>query len=242
MDPAGSLQASMSSHHAGEKKRILWRDTVAWNLDVLGWNKATLVCLLGGLLAVASALWFASLIWRPLFCAAFDLVRPGGFCAMNGPDLFWFGSLVIAPMGIVVGAVFMALSFGFLIQQRRQNERRRGMVTVRDLRPGDVFADYGTQALTCRLEIRIEGMDTICADYWTGVGPLDVPMFVEGATFACEVSPRPPEMVLLWLLADPDAGELTGRCLNFLSSRYPMPNSSKPYRAMTGWPPPPALA
>jgi hypothetical protein len=63
--------------------------------------------------------------------------------------------------------------------------------------------------------MRVAGTATIGSDYRANVGPLDAPMFAEGATFACEVSPALPERIRLWLFADPHAGELTGRYLDF---------------------------
>lgn len=189
-----------------QKTAYRWR-------GVLAWYAAALACLIGVLLALGNMLWFVSLLLRPLFCEI-----PGVACEWNHPPGFFiYGGFIMAPLGFILGAVFVGIGTHVLIEQRWRGGLRRGIVTVRDLQPGDTNAAGATQALTCRLEIRGEGMDPTSADYryHADVGPLDAPRLVDGATFVCEDSSKLPGRVRLWLFADPHADKLAGRYLDF---------------------------
>jgi hypothetical protein len=149
-------------------------------------------------------------------------------CRLIGPAAGWnfdwsagsvvFRGLVVAPvccllLGFILGAI------GYNLQWFCG--RRRGMATVHDLRPDGISVNDGTQELTCRLEILVPGMAPVRTDYSAYLGPLDATRFVEGASLACEFYDGLPERVRVWLFADPHAGQLTGRYVDFHSLSTP---------------------
>jgi len=134
--------------------------------------------------------------------------------ANTGNALLIIGA-AFGSVGAVAGLVLFGIADHLAEERRWRSDLRRGTVTMHDLRPGETSATSATQTLTCRLEIRVAGLEPADTDYRTDVGPLDAPRLVEGATFACQASPSVPDRVRVWLLAAPDGGELTGRYLDF---------------------------
>lgn len=127
----------------------------------------------------------------------------------------WVGGFFFALPASVLCGILYAIGQHLADERLWRSDLRRGTATVHDLWPGYTSSDSATQALTCRLEIQVTGMDPLSGHYRADIGPLDAPRLVEGATFACEISPALSERVRLWLVANPDADELTGRYRDF---------------------------
>jgi hypothetical protein len=149
----------------------------------------------------------ASVVWC-LVGLAYDLFF-GDSAAMM------VSAILAASLGIMVGAVLVIIGQRAAVERRWRSDLRRGTATIYDLRPGEVSSDEATQELFCRLEIRAAGMATTRAEHLASVGPLDALRLVEGATFACQVSPALPDRVRVWLGSSPYASDLTGRYLDF---------------------------
>ena len=163
--------------------------------------------IVGAASAVANVVWFVAALAYRLVENLFVTGSDTGTVGVSG--------LAFAPVGFLLSIVLFGIGQHLMDERLWRSDLRRGTATVHDLRPGDTSSNGATQVLTCRLEIRVAGVDTISADYRADIGPLDAPRFVEGATFACEVSGALPERIRIWLLTDPNAGELTGRYRDF---------------------------
>jgi hypothetical protein len=179
--------------------------------DVVAWRAAAMTRLVGAF-AVANLVWFAAASGSFLFFLAmgWDPNRT----AWNVQTV-WAAGFFFAIPAFVLSGILYAIGQHFTDERLWRSDLRRGTATVHDLRPGYIDSNSATQALTCRLEIQVAGTDPMSGHYRADIGPLDAPRFVEGATFACEVSPALPERVRLWLIADPHADELTGRYRDF---------------------------
>jgi hypothetical protein len=168
-----------------------------------------------GAFAVVNLVWFVAATVCLLFFLAtgWDPNKTA-----RSAQTMWAGGFFFALPALVLSGILYAIGRHLVDERRWASGVRRGIATVHDLRPGDIGSTYpnsATQELTCRLEIRVAGMDPITADYRADIGPLDAARLVDGATIACEISPAIPERVRLWLFADPRAGELTGRYRDF---------------------------
>ncbi|BCB78573.1 hypothetical protein GCM10022251_59120 [Phytohabitans flavus] len=156
----------------------------------------------GVFLAVGSLAWF---VVGLVLAITFDPPDQPHWLALLGVSL----GLVVA----IFGGVVVAIGEHLTVERRWREDVRRGMATLSDLRPGD--ANEAAQVLTCRLEIEVDGQDSRHGEHRTSVGPLDAARMVEGATFPCQTSPSVPKRIRVWLYADPEATELTGRYLDF---------------------------
>lgn len=121
--------------------------------------------------------------------------------------------------GVFVGGLLWAGGHCIEAERRWNSDLRRGTVRLHDLRPGEVSSEVATQELVCRLEVKVAGLARFDAEYRAAVGPLDAPRLVKGATFACQASPALPDRVRVWLHANPNARDLTGRYLDFSPAR-----------------------
>jgi hypothetical protein len=179
------------------------------------WYAVVLTRLVGKGLVVANVAWFVAGLAVLLFALAtgWDFATDRGVAASVALVVAW-GLLVGVP-GFMLSGVLYAIGQHLMDEQLWRSDLRRGVASVHNLRPGYTDSQSATQDLTCGLDIRVVGMDTISADYRAHIGSLDASRFVEGATFACEISPRLPERVRLWVFADPDAAGLSGRYRDF---------------------------
>jgi hypothetical protein len=165
-----------------------------------------------GAFAVANLVWFAAATGSFLFFIAMGW-DPNK--TARSVQTVWAGGFFFALPAFVLSCILYAIGQHFTDERLWRSDLRRGIASVHNLRPGYTDSQSATQDLTCRLEVHVVGMDTISADHRADIGPLDAPRFLEGATFACEISPRLPGRVRLWVFADPDAAELRGRYRDF---------------------------
>ncbi|MEJ3745002.1 hypothetical protein WEI85_17110 [Actinomycetes bacterium KLBMP 9797] len=156
----------------------------------------------GVALALAGVLWFVV-----------GLVAVITSDPLDPPHWLVFLGAPVGLFGAFGGGALALVGQHIAVERRWQDGRRRGIVTLSDLRPGR--AGDSRQELTCRLDIQIAGEDPRRGDHRTSVGPLDAVRMVDGATFPCQVSPTVPNRIRVWLYTDPDAAELTGRYLDF---------------------------
>jgi hypothetical protein len=175
------------------------------------WRAGKLARLVGAWLMGINVIWFAV----ALACLPIGLATGWGFDDAWSAGSVVLSGLLVAPVGFLLSTILFAIGQHIVDERQWRSGRRRGMATVHDLRPGHANSDSATQELICRLEILVPGMVPLKADYRADIGPLDAPRFVEGASFACEACAALPERVRVWLLADPHAGELTGRYRDF---------------------------
>jgi hypothetical protein len=176
---------------------------------VVVWDAPAVVCVVAAWLLVFSLVWLVAGLASLLMFLAMSWDPGWGWGTVMASGAF--GGIP----GLILSGILLAIGQHLVDERRWRDGLRRGTAIVHDLRPGDTSSSHATQELTCRLEIRVVGMAPISADYRADIGPLDAPRFVEGASFACEISPELPERVRLWLVADPEADELTGRYRDF---------------------------
>jgi hypothetical protein len=146
---------------------------------------------------------------------AWCLVGLGYALIVGDSAVMMVSGIIAGSLGVLVGASVLASGMGAAEDRRWRSDLRRGTATVHDPRPGEVSSSDATQALTCELEVRAAGMVTSRGRYRAAVGPVDAPLLVAGASFACQANPAVADQIRLWLGADPYAAELTGRHLDF---------------------------
>jgi hypothetical protein len=197
---AGVILAILAGTRAGRIRRILAAvSTIAGKLRYA--LPATLF-VSGAAVGLAGVVWFV--VGLVVSIVADPVEQPH--------SLIRLGALVGLFVALAGGAVG-SLGENRLVERRWRDGRRRGTVTLSDLRPGSTHD--ASQSLTCHLEILVDGEDPRRGDHRTSVGPLDAPRLVDGARLPCQISPAVPNRVRVWIHADTAAPELTGRYLDF---------------------------
>jgi hypothetical protein len=125
---------------------------------------------------------------------------------LGGPSLGTWGALP--------GVVLTLMGTYMSTERRWRRGLRRGTAILRNLHLGKARHEGAPQPLTCALEAEVAGIAPIRADCRANAGPQEVRLLVEGIALACEANPSLPERVRVWLLADPNDRELTGRYLD----------------------------
>jgi hypothetical protein len=126
--------------------------------------------------------------------------------------------LAVLVVVILVGLAGAGLSF-VIVSTRWRRGASWGTVTLSGLRPGKTDND-GRQQLACTLRIATAGHpETEDVYVCFGVGPLDGPKLVDGATFPCRVNPDDLHQVHVYVHEQPNDGEPQGPRLEFFRHR-----------------------